>query len=239
MPSPTGELANAVPLGRSAPVGRLGLRSCSSAVHVRDLSARLSRASSTNRGTRCQPGTGIRGQGRRARLLQGVILARCAHQVIRAHADLRHSGAWSAVLGSYGSRRNLVGGRSGPGHLRELLGHLFTLPVPGVQVGDVTVCRHIAWLGDYSYILRARSFHSCHRARALALGRAHLASEATEVCPDLAISIGVDARPSASWVSAVCLVPHSPCSVMIVLQSGSATRRSGDKVPQLVQRGAA
>lgn len=50
MPSPTGELGKGrVPLGRSAPVGRLGLRSCSSAVHVRDLSARLSRAFSTNR----------------------------------------------------------------------------------------------------------------------------------------------------------------------------------------------
>jgi hypothetical protein len=39
--------------------------------------------------------------------------------------------------------------------------------------------------------------------RASADGRAYLASEATARWPDLAISIGVDAPASASWVSAL------------------------------------
>jgi|SRR5580693_8781289 hypothetical protein len=64
--------------------------------------------------------------------------------------------------------------------------------------------------GDVAYLLRAGSLRSCHRANASADGRAYLARLATDVCPDFAISMGVDAPASASWVSAEC---RSWCSV--------------------------
>lgn len=54
---------------------------------------------------------------------------------------------------------------------------------------------------------RAGSCCSCHRARASADGRAYLASDATDVCPLLVISMGVLAPASASWVSAECRSP--------------------------------
>jgi hypothetical protein len=43
---------------------------------------------------------------------------------------------------------------------------------------------------------------ACHRPNASAETRAYLASDRTEVCPDSAMSIGVEALASAAWVSA-------------------------------------
>ena len=45
---------------------------------------------------------------------------------------------------------------------------------------------------------RAGSFCSCQRCNASAQGLAYLANDATEICPDLAISMGVEAPFSAS-----------------------------------------
>jgi hypothetical protein len=74
---------------------------------------------------------------------------------------------------------------------------------------------------------RAGSLRSCQRARASANGRAYLASEATGVWPLLAMSIGVDAPASASWVSALC---RSWCRV--APPDAALNRSSGPAVSQ-------
>jgi hypothetical protein len=89
--------------------------------------------------------------------------------------------------------------------------------VVGDQVGDVAgpldptavdecarSASHCVPPVTYDFRRAAGSRSARHRPRASAEILAYFPTERTETCPDIAISMGVDAPSSAAWVSAEC-----------------------------------